>query len=60
MNYTKRLRLKANLSAKGIEQLFEVILTPPHSTYLAAIYTHLAFMNLFLDWIVGPEEKYNC
>ena len=23
-------------------------------------YTYLVFMNLFLDWIVGPEEKYNC
>ena len=60
MNYTKSQRLKAKNSDKGIEQVFEVILTPPHSTYLAAIYTHLAFMNLFLDWIVGPEEKYNC
>ena len=21
---------------------------------------YLAFMNFFLDWIVGPQEKYNC
>ena len=30
-----------------------------------SVYSHLrtkylAFMNFFLDWIVGPQEKYNC